>query len=569
MYFLGLAVDFDGTIAHDGVVRPETMAALRRLKETGRRILLVTGREVAAILPLLPDAALFDRIVAENGAVLYDPLARTERLLAPPPPAQLLRLLRERKVEPISAGHCILATWEPHQATVLEAIHDCGLELQISFNKGAVMVLPSGVNKATGLRAALDELQISMVNVIGAGDAENDHAFLRACGCSAAVGNALPVVRRDADLPLAGLNGDGIVELVARIIEEDVALAPDGKHGPWLGRDRAGRPVHLRPGQGSTLVVGPSGAGKSAFATALTERIAERQLEFCVIDPEGDYLELENAVRLGSLDAPPHATEALRLVSQAGVNVVVNTQAMTLQERQSLFTGLLHQTAHLRARTGRPHWLLLDEAHELLPAGPPRGPALLDQDLSATVLITYRPASLSREALQTVRLVLALGPAPEAMIREAAGLLGCAPPSAPATEGCEALCWRPGADAAPIPVTLEPPHQDHRRHAGKYAVGDVGDGRSFYFHDLRRGRFIKANNLHAFLDLAYGIDDDCWERHLRAGDFSAWFLHVIKDRGLAEEAAQVEQDRTLGAADSRRLIRKAIWRRYAAPSQCP
>ena len=46
------------------------------------------------------------------------------------------------------------------------------------FNKGAVMILPSGVNKATGLAAALEELGLSPHNVVGVGDAENDHAFL-------------------------------------------------------------------------------------------------------------------------------------------------------------------------------------------------------------------------------------------------------------------------------------------------------------------------------------------------------------------------------------------------------
>ncbi len=567
MYFLGLAADFDGTIAQDDAVRPETLAALRRLKETGRRLLLVTGRELPPILSLVPDPTLFDRIIAENGALLYNPLTRSERLLAPPPPAAFVQQLREQNVRPLSVGRCILSTWEPHQNIVLEAIHEFELELQITFNKGAVMVLPSGINKATGLQAALDELEVSIINIVGVGDAENDHAFLRACGCSAAVANALPVVRNDADLPLAGDHGAGIIELVDRVIAEDGALAPERKHGPWLGWDRNGRPIHLRPRSGCALVLGPSGTGKSTLATALSERMAERRLDFCIIDPEGDYLELQGAVRIGSLDAPPNATEALRLISQAGVNVVVNTQAMAIGERQALFANLLRQTAHLRARTGRPHWLLIDEAHQLLPRTGHRVPALLDQDLSATILVTLVPDALSEEALGAVFLVLALGQAPDRLIRDVANLLDCTVPDCPAVLAGEALCWYPDLDRTPVPVRLELPRQDHRRHAGKYAVGDVGDRRSFYFHDLQQNRFLKANNLYAFLDLACEIDDRSWEQHLRAGDFSAWFLHVIKDDDLAREVAQVEADTALDAADTRRLIRKSIWRRYAAPSQ--
>ena len=84
--------------------------------------------------------------------------------------------LRERGVEPLSVGRSIVATWEPMETVVLEVIHEQGLELQITFNKGAVMVLPPGVNKASGLEAALQALGLSRHNVVGAGDAENDHS---------------------------------------------------------------------------------------------------------------------------------------------------------------------------------------------------------------------------------------------------------------------------------------------------------------------------------------------------------------------------------------------------------
>ena len=60
---------------------------------------------------------------------------------------------------------------------MLETIRDLGLEFQITFNKGAVMVLPAGVNKASGLAAAIGELGLSPLKVVGVGDAENDHAF--------------------------------------------------------------------------------------------------------------------------------------------------------------------------------------------------------------------------------------------------------------------------------------------------------------------------------------------------------------------------------------------------------
>ena len=107
----------------------------------------------------------------------------------------------------IEVGDVIVATWEPHETTVLQTIRDLGLELQIIFNKGAVMILPTGVNKATGLRAALTKLGLSHHNTVGIGDAENDEAFLKLCDASAAVDNALDVVKRQVDLVMRRARG--------------------------------------------------------------------------------------------------------------------------------------------------------------------------------------------------------------------------------------------------------------------------------------------------------------------------------------------------------------------------
>src|SRR5207248_10223772 len=73
MRFLALATDYDGTLATDGAVDPETVAALRRLAATGRSLILVTGRQLNDLLRVFPEAGLFDAVVAENGAVLYRP----------------------------------------------------------------------------------------------------------------------------------------------------------------------------------------------------------------------------------------------------------------------------------------------------------------------------------------------------------------------------------------------------------------------------------------------------------------------------------------------------------------
>src|SRR6185295_1540945 len=107
---------------------------------------------------------MFERVVAENGAVVYAPDTRDVQVLSEAPPAVFVEQLRRRGV-PLEPGKVIVATTEPHETAVIETIRDLGLELQVIFNKGAVMVLPSGVNKATGLLRALRGMGLSPHNI--------------------------------------------------------------------------------------------------------------------------------------------------------------------------------------------------------------------------------------------------------------------------------------------------------------------------------------------------------------------------------------------------------------------
>lgn len=222
MRYSALATDYDGTIAHDGVVDSATLAALDRLRAGGRKLILVTGRELDDLFETFAQCDRFDRVVAENGALLYTPATEAVRVLTEPPPERFVEALRRQGV-PLSVGRTIVATVEPHETAVLAAIRDLGLEWHVIFNKGSVMALPSGVTKATGLAPALADLEIPAERVVGVGDAENDHAFLTLCGCAVAVANALPAVKERADLVTAGARGAGVAELIDRILANDLA----------------------------------------------------------------------------------------------------------------------------------------------------------------------------------------------------------------------------------------------------------------------------------------------------------------------------------------------------------
>ena len=217
MTFEALATDYDGTLAYDGVVDEPTIAALGRAREAGLRLLMVTGRELSDLFNTFEHSAMFDCIVAENGAVLYDPASQQVDVLAPAPPPALVERLTQMRV-PFSVGHSIVATVQPHEHQLLEAIRDLELEWHVIFNKGSVMALPADVTKASGLTPALKTLGLSCSRTLGVGDAENDQAFLRACGVAVAVANALQSVKDAAHIVTQGARGDGIIELIDRLL---------------------------------------------------------------------------------------------------------------------------------------------------------------------------------------------------------------------------------------------------------------------------------------------------------------------------------------------------------------
>jgi hydroxymethylpyrimidine pyrophosphatase-like HAD family hydrolase len=219
--YFAVAFDYDGTLATAGAVEARTREALERLERTGRRVFLVTGRVLADLQKAFPALDLFDRVVAENGAVVWTPATKQLEVLGEPPPRAFVEELHARGVEPLGVGSVIVATREPHERTVLEVIRSLGLELHVELNKGAVMVLPAGITKRAGLAVALAHARMSPRNVVAVGDAENDQALLAMCQYRVAVANAVPRLAEGADWVTPSADGAGVVELVDRLLADD------------------------------------------------------------------------------------------------------------------------------------------------------------------------------------------------------------------------------------------------------------------------------------------------------------------------------------------------------------
>lgn len=222
MRFRAIATDYDSTLATEGHAFPPALAALRQAQEAGRKLILVTGRELESLRSVFPGMSLFDLIVAENGALLFFPASSRERLLCQAVPNGLLTALERKGVTPLSAGRCVIGTVTPQEQVVEQTIEQLHLHWQIIMNRESVMVLPRGVNKGTGFSAAMAEFGLKPSEAVGIGDAENDHDFLRLCGLPVAVGNAIASLKQEAKFITKAERGAGVVEALAHLRQIDL-----------------------------------------------------------------------------------------------------------------------------------------------------------------------------------------------------------------------------------------------------------------------------------------------------------------------------------------------------------
>lgn len=568
MRYLALACDYDGTLTADGRVASETVSVLERLLASGRKLILVTGRQLNDLRSVFSRLDLFEWVVAENGALLYRPADNLEKVLGEAPPEQFVAALRKTQVEPLYVGRVVVATWKPHEKVVIDTIRDLGLELQVIFNKEAVMVLPAGINKASGLKAAIKELGLSLHNVVGVGDAENDHAFMSVCECSVAVGNALPSIKERADIVTPGEHAHGVTELVNQLLADDLRQFDSHlkRHQIVIGTTD-GNEVKYLPYGVNALLAGKSGGGKTTLATGLLERLVEQDYQVCILDPEGDYSNLKGAVVLGNRQAVPQIDEILQILENPETHAVVNLLGIPWDDRPPFFQSLFPRLQEMRARYGRPHWLVVDETHHLLPAQWKPAALTLPEKSGGMVFVTVHPKEVMPSALASVDLVLAVGEAAGETIRAFTQATGHKSPKLKhkSLETGQALYWSLYDKSAALLLNVPLSRTERQRHERKYSEGELSPEKSFYFRGPENTLNLRAHNLIQFLRIADGIDDTTWMHHLHRGDYSQWFRKVIKDESLADETALVEQSSS--PRESRWLIREAVERFYTLPTE--
>jgi predicted mannosyl-3-phosphoglycerate phosphatase (HAD superfamily) len=541
--FKAIALDYDGTLTEGDRPTDDVLEALRATRAEGRRLVLVTGRildELRQVFPEVEDE--FDAIVAENGAVIatVDGVADVVAPVAP----ELASALAARDI-PVRSGRVILACDGEHATAVFEEIGRHRLDAQVVRNRNALMVIPSGVTKATGLLEVLGELGVSSHCTLGVGDAENDLPLLEACEVGVAVANAVDRLAEGADVVLEEPDGRGIVELLRGPVVSG-ARRVDARRRLELGVGDGGRPVTVPTSHLSLLVTGGSGSGKSFVVGMLVEQLAQLRYSVLVLDREGDHLGLgsrRGIVVLGGLPDPPPVEEVMAVLDHRFGSVVLDLSQLPVPEQDAYVARLLPHVLELRRACGSPHWLVFDEAHAL--AGPVE---LVEIPFplpgGGSVFATYRPQDLPaaiREGLDAVIWLPGAGEgAPEA-VRTVVDGFGVGDPAAAGPDlerGSAVLLDAHGAE--PQVFELGERAVPHIRHWHRYTDSELSPEHAFYFGEA--GREGIARNVREFHRGLRRIDVRTLRGHAHRSDLSRWIAEILQVRELAALVAGLEAD---------------------------
>ena len=574
MKFGVLALDYDGTIAHDGILDPDVKAAIAEVRGRGIVVILVTGRILSDLKRVAGNLQFVDAVVAENGAVLAFPNGHSWLSGHPPPPV-FLDELRRRTID-FAAGQCIVETDAALAPRILAVIRELELPLVLLFNRGRVMVLPQGISKATGLRQALTALRLSPHNAIAIGDAENDHDLLAACEIGAAVGWGSPALQRSADEVVGG-DGPSAVAPYIREAATSMRLPPDriGKGKIILGVTDSGEQLGLPIRGRNVLVAGDPRSGKSWATGLFCEQLMLHDYCTCVIDPEGDYEQLEALPRVvawGGDDPPPSLPDLARMLRHPDMSVVIDLSRVPYKEKVGYLKSLLPMLASLRRNTGLPHRIVVDEAHYFLQDA--NVDQLLDLDLGAYTLVTYRPSDLNSDVRKAMEVICVTRTTDPQEIKAMQTIFGNGTGDWSAMlaglgDGQAVLLpCAPEASGKLQRFSLIPRLTAHVRHRSKYLDVPVESGHEFVFTADGRPVGSPSRTLQELVSSLGSVSSSVLDGHASRGDFSQWIAGVFHDHPLASDVRKVEQRHRLGYVESLRdeLI-KAIVERYEVESE--
>lgn len=532
------------------------------VKEAGYVLILVTGRRLAVIPELGPFDELCEAIVAENGATIYYPLINRVETPFGKLADEVVQNLKLLNIG-VEFGEAIAATWTPHDRAVLDSIAKTGYAATLEYNKGAVMVLPPGATKGSGLKHALAKLGYSTRNVLACGDAENDRSMFEQADLSVAVSNATPNIRNLADLVLEKKGGEGCRDMLANLVQNKIPpyrCQPNRRIN--LGNTLKKDPVCLSSFNfldSNWCIAGSSGTGKTWIAGLILEQLLDMGYQVCVIDPEGDYRSIKAVPRtivFGSAYSPPPAvSDVITLLEYAQINIILDLCQYNLDEKRDYVRRFLQALGGLRARRGVPHWFLLDEAHYFCQWGGDSLSELIMENARAGgfTFITYQVEGLPEALLNSIDHWIITKLQHERETQHIQNILRE-----------QGLPVPPSIQFGDIPKRQfylsmgntnqqEPPQSGivsldqmsrttpHVRHLHKYLIAPLPSKKQFYFHTEHGEAAIKpAASLWEFSQILPLLPIDTIRYHLERKDFERWLRDIIKNDELAHQLRKID-----------------------------
>lgn len=559
MYCRAIATDLDGTSAAGGSIAPEVLAALAEARERGIATILVTGRVHEDTEALCGDLSAFDAVVSENGAVTCISEPRRTIRLGSPPPERFLGELRTRGI-PFHVGSVVLGTWDRHAHELLDLVRRHALDSQLVFNREALMLLPSGINKATGVQRALAELRRSPHNLVVFGDAENDLPLFALAEVAVAAHGAAPEVAAQADEQLRHPGPAGVARYIRNVVDGGGYLPTPRRHRVPLSS--TAREACLPASGAGVLIAGGPRSGKSWLVGLIAEQLLDRQYRLCIVDPEGDHLVLAqraDVLGLGEQLTLPEPASIPELFKTTSMSLVLGLTRLAPEEQERYVARLLPLLEDSASVFGIPHWVIIDEVHYSLPEGS-RGTVSTKSPVTYA-FATYRPSLLDdcvwsavRACLVTettedeqryflTKLLQARGPT-DLSVRDALSSLQVG--VAGLLVDCE-----DGPTWHVFPVGER--QMEHTHHARKYVDTRLPDGQAFWFLKTGDGP-VAAHNVAEFYERLRSVPISSLRHHLASGDFSAWAAGVLGDERLARDLRKCERRVRNGADPDREEI---------------
>lgn len=568
MYARVIACDFDGTSTSNGQLAPEFLAAVGRARALGWSVLLATGRILDDLRNVCGELYIFDAVVAENGAVVHLPASGRTIEIGTAPPEPFLRELRDRGV-PFQTGSSIVATWESHWQETFESMRLHAPGWQLVFNRGAVMVLPSEVNKAAGVHRALQELRRSARNLIAFGDAENDVPLFAVAERAIAAAGSVPTVASHADERLSLSGGVGVARFVNRVLDDCGHLPTPARRHVRLGLSADGHKVVLPASGVDVMVSGDPRSGKSWLCGLIAEQLLELGYRLCVIDPEGDHSSLghrPDVLCLGGVLSLPSPTAVAALLQSHSLSLVLSLNNLAVTRQLSYTKEVLDELGTSSAETGMPHWIVIDEAQYFFPGIELKG-GLRNSNL---LLSTYRPSLIADEVHARVGAHVVARTALEEERYFFSSLLKRH--RASDLSASEALAQLDGDHVGLILDDANAPRwqvfrpgartTSHTHHGLKYVDVRLSDERAFHFGGADGGPQLSAHNIGEFYEAVQTAPQICLRHHMTRADFSRWVSEVLGDQSLARGLRKLERAAEIGAEPSRSEILMQIETRY-------